>query len=91
MIKQERGVTLVSLLITISLMTIISSIVVTMSLNRFEINSLRKLQNDLEVIEDKVSNYYLKYGVLPVLRNSSTNEPIIYNYTTLSFDKDIRR
>lgn len=88
MIKRERGITLVSLIITISLMLIISSIVVTMSLERFEINSLRKLKNDLEVLEDKISNYYLKYGVLPVLRNSNDNTPIIYDYTMLDFDKD---
>lgn len=87
MIKKEKGITLVSLIVTIILMTIIALTVIYMSLDRFEINSLRKMFTDIELLADKVSNYYLKYGVLPILRDDS-NSPMQYTYTTLDFEKN---
>lgn len=87
MIKEEKGIALVSLIITIAVMTVIASTVVYMSLDRFEINNLRKMYNDIELLQDKVSNYYLKYGVLPVLRDN-TNTPILYPNTNLNFEKN---
>ena len=87
MMKKEKGIALVSLIITIAVMTVIASTVVYVSLDRFEINSLRKMYTDIELLQDKVSNYYLKYGVLPVLRDN-TNTTIQYTYTTLDFTKN---
>jgi len=87
MIKKERGITLVSLVIVIALMLIVSSTVVNISLDRFEINNLRKLFNDIELLQDKVSNYYLKYDVLPILRNNE-NIGITYPLEKLSFVKN---
>lgn len=87
MIKSKKGVTLISLIVVIALMLIISSTVVNVSYKRFEINKLNKLKNDIELLEDKVSNYYLKYGVLPILRNSN-NEPVKYTYSSLDFEKN---
>lgn len=87
MIKNEKGVTLISLIVIIMLMLIISSTVVNISYKRFEINNFKKLQNDIELLEEKVSNYYLKYGGLPVLRKNS-NEPIKYTYSVLDFGKN---
>ena len=87
MMKKEKGIALVSLIIVIIVMTIVASTVVYMSFDRFEVNNLRKMYNDIELLEDKVSNYYLKYGGLPVLRNN-TNTPIQYTYTTLDFEKN---
>ena len=77
MIKKENGITLVSLIITILIMLIIGTTIGTVSLERFKINNFKKMANDIEFLQDKVSNYYLKYGGLPVLRNAK-NEPIIY-------------
>ena len=79
MIKKEKGIALVSLLIVIALMTIIASTVIYISLDRFEINNFRKMCNDIELLQDKVSNYYLKYEVLPVLRNDelSTDKYVV--------------
>lgn len=87
MIKRENGITLVSLIIVIMLMLIISSTVIYVSMDRFEINNFKKMVNDIELLEDKVSNYYLKYGGLPVLRNSD-NTVKEYTYTTLNFEKN---
>lgn len=85
MIKSEKGITLLSLVIVIALMTIISSTVVYMSLDRFEINNLRKMFIDIELLQDKVSNYYLKYGALPILRDPNNTE-IEYGKQNLNFN-----
>jgi len=87
MIKKEKGIALVSLIITIAVMTIVASTVIYVSLDRFEINNLRKMYNDIELLQDKVSNYHLKYGVLPILRDS-TNVVVQYSYTELNFSKN---
>lgn len=89
MTKSNKGVSLISLIITIAVMTIIATITINISLDRFEINNLNKMLNDLELLADKVSNYYLKYNAIPVLRNESDNTGIKYIYTTLNFDKDV--
>ena len=82
--KKENGITLVLLIITLGVMAIIASTVVYISLDRFEINNLRMLKSDLELLRDSVSNYYLKYGGLPILRSGDTE--IKYTYTTLAKD-----
>jgi len=84
MIKNSKGITLVSLVITIALMLIISSITISVSMDRFEINDYNKLINDLKLLEDKVSNYYLKYNAIPVVRNTE-NTPVLYEYTEIAF------
>lgn len=89
MIKSNKGITLSSLIITIVLMMILASSVVYISLDRFEINNVNKMITDIELLKDKVSNYYLKYGELPVIRDSSST-PIKYskaiNFKTNSAD-----
>lgn len=87
MIKKEKGIALVSLIITIALMTIVASTVVYVSLDRFEINSLRKMYNDIELLNEKVSNYYLKYKGLPIIRESNGTGKL-YTYTTLDFSRN---
>lgn len=87
MIKKEKGITLISLIITIAVMIIISSITVSISLNRFEINKFNKMKNDIELLSDKVANYYIQYKGLPVLRNSENNL-LEYPATSLNFDKN---
>lgn len=88
MIKGKNGITLVSLIITIGLMLIISSTVVYISLDRFQINEFNKMVNDIGLLEDKVSNYYLRYGGLPVLRDRSSKEPFQFDETKLTFTRN---
>ena len=85
MIKENKAISLVSLVVIIAVMLLISSITISVSYDRFEINNLNKMLNDLEFLRDKVSNYYLRYDVLPLVRNQA-NEPIKYSYKALEFD-----
>lgn len=90
MIKSNKGISLLSLVITIVIMTIIASVAINKSSDRLEINNINKMINDIELLEDKVSNYYLKYNVIPVVRDqNNNNQPIEYEYSTLLFDTDI--
>lgn len=87
MIKSDKGISLVSLVITIAVMIIITSVTINMSLDRFEINNFNKMINDLELLQDKVSNYYLRYNAIPISRDGENNA-IKYTYTTLDFEKN---
>ena len=86
MIKSNKGISLVSLIIVIAVMMIIASVTMNISFKRVEINNLNKLKNDLKLLEDKVSNYYLRYNVIPVVRDEN-NTIRKYTYTTLNFNK----
>lgn len=70
--RKEKGIVLTSLVLVIVLMGIIASTVIYSSLESFEINKVRKMMNDIELLTDKVKNYYLKYGELPVLEKYSS-------------------
>ena len=86
-IINNRGITMISLIVTIAVMVIIASTTVYTSLGRFEINNLNKMYNDLELLADKVSSYYLKYGALPVIRDGENN-PIPYTHTNIDVNKN---
>lgn len=86
--KNQKGVTLVSLIITIIIMLIITGTTVYTSTNRFKINNLSKMYNDIELLNDKISTYYLKFGGLPIVKNTE-NIPINYTFLQLDFDKNI--
>ena len=88
MIKNSNGITLLSLIITIAVMMIIASVTVSTSMDRFEINNLNKMINDINFLKEKVSNYYLKYNSIPVVKDNN-NKPIKYNYTVLEFQRNI--
>lgn len=87
-LKNNKGITLVSLIITIVLMFIIAGTTIYTSTNRFKINSLKKMYNDIELLNDKISTYYVKYGGIPILKNSS-GDYILYTFSNLDFDKSI--
>lgn len=73
MLIQNKGITLVALMVTVIVLLMISTVGIYTSLDRFELNDYKKMKSDLELLEDKVSDYYLKYEGLPVLRTSDSN------------------
>ena len=78
--KNQKAITLISLIITIIVLIIVSGTTIGISVNRFKANSLKKMQNDIVLLNDKIENYYIRFGGLPVLEKYNTN---------LSFDKDV--
>ena len=79
-LKSNRGITLVTLIITIVVIFIVAGTTVYTSLDRFEINRLQKMYNDIELLSNKVSSYYLKYNGLPIKEQYMP---------TLNFDKNV--
>lgn len=86
--KNQKGVTLVSLIIIIIIIFIITGTTVYTSTNRFKVNNLSKMYNDIELLNDKIATYYLKFGGLPIIKNAE-NTPIKYTFSELNFDKNI--
>lgn len=64
--KKNKGITLISLVITIIIMLIISGTIIVQGINNFKIQNMNKLYNDLELLNDKITIYYAKYGTIPV-------------------------
>lgn len=85
--KLDKGITLVSLIITIAVMLIVASTSISISYDRFEINNYNKMKNDIELLSDKVNNYYLKYTGLPTFKDD-TGTNIEYPSQNLIFDKN---
>lgn len=85
--KSNRGITMLSLIITVVVMIIIAGTTVYTASNRNKVNDFKKMQTDIELLNDKVSNYYIKYGGIPILQKDNTK--VLYTYTKLDFDKNV--
>lgn len=64
--KNNNGVTLVILVITILVMIIITGTIAYNVTINMESTKITKLYTDLELLQDKISLYYAKYGGIPV-------------------------
>lgn len=67
-LKNNKGVTLVALSVTILIMVIITSALVYNSSKGMTSRQLTNLYNDVELLKDRVSTYYIKNGELPILQ-----------------------
>ena len=77
MIKvNEKGITLVTLVITVMLLVIITSILAVNSYTSLKLSSLTKLKNDIESLESRISSYYIKEGRLPTYENPKTKSEL---------------
>ena len=64
-IKQEKGITLSILVITVIVMLIITGTLVYNAQDTAQLKKLTNLYNDIELLEEKVSEYYNEYGKIP--------------------------
>ena len=64
-IKQEKGVTLSILVITIIVLLILTSTLIYNAKGSIHIQNITKLYNDIELLREKVSEYYNEYGEIP--------------------------
>lgn len=69
-LKNDKGVTLLVLTITIIVLLIITSITIGNAKNQLGIGKVNNLYSDLDSISTKVSDYYLKNNSLPVFENN---------------------
>lgn len=64
-IKQEKGVTMLALVVTVIILLIITNMLIYNAQDSIHINQLTNLYNDIELLKEKVSDYYNEYGKIP--------------------------
>ena len=69
LIKRSKGVSLISLVITVAVILILTNIVVYNAADSLRTTKLSNMQADIENLRDKVSNYYAQYGRIPANTN----------------------
>lgn len=78
-LKQDKGITLVTLILAIVIMLIISSVIIYNAGTGMNTRALNNMYNDITIIKDKVDIYYSQYGTLPIIKTSYTNIKNIEN------------
>ena len=89
-IRSERGITLTVLVITVVVLSILSFTIIINMKTRTNISKLSQLKSDISTLEEKVSNFYNKYGEIPAdieYTNTSSLEPIMNNKEKTSESK----
>lgn len=69
--KNNKGVTMVALVITIIIMIILLSVINYGSKTGIEMKNLNNMYADILILEDKIALYYLNNGELPILKKSN--------------------
>ena len=72
-LKNDKGVTLLVLTITIIVLFIVTGITISNSQSQLGIKKVNNLYNDIESIDTKISDYYLKNDSLPILEFAYLN------------------
>lgn len=65
--KNEKGITLVALTITIIVLMIVTSITIVNMESSMKIKRVDKLYNDISNLKTKIDSYYVEHNELPVL------------------------
>ena len=71
MVNNEKGITLMTLIITIILLVIITGVLSMNAYSSMQLSNLTKLQNDIQSLNDRVASYYVKNGKLPIYNDYS--------------------
>ena len=78
LLHKNHGITLITLVVAVSIMIIISGLLIYNAKTGIKVRSFNMMKNDIDLLEDKVSAYYMEYGALPV--------EIKYNVNPLPFE-----
>lgn len=65
-LKDSKGITLLALTITIIVMMILSGTLIISTNNQLKIKKVNNLYSDIELLNNKVSEYYIKNKTLPI-------------------------
>ena len=77
-IKTQKGITIVSLVITIIIMLILSGTLIYNVRPNQNVASYNNMISDINLLEDKIFIYYNKYGNLPTYNTEYTINGITY-------------
>ena len=65
MIKNNKGITVISLSIAVIIILIVTGMLVYSAKDSIYVKNLTNMQNDISNLRDKISLYYSQYGALP--------------------------
>ena len=83
-IRKNKGITLISLVITIAIMLILTG-VITYNFNASNEKSYyNKMVSDIEILNDKILIYYNRYGEIPKTTRVITVDGTVYYEIDLS-------
>ena len=77
--KSEKGVSLMTMIITVIIMFIIVGMIVYSSSNTVKVRDLNNLNNDIKTLQERVDLFYLEYGMIPYSYDLYGN-PMRYEY-----------
>ena len=74
--KGNKGITLMSLIISMIILMFITGAIIYNTQNHLSVSKINKLRLDIDALNGKVDEYYLKYGELPTLCNYTQSKEI---------------
>ena len=90
-LKQEKGVTMIALIVTVIIILIVTNILVYNAQDTIHIQTLTNLHTDIELLRDKVSEYYNEYGAIPAKIEYKNNNQLNNLSDVLSSNNDTGR
>ena len=63
--KNNKGISLVSLTIAVIILVVLTSMLVYNAKNGIKLRTLKMMQNDIDLLSNEISAYYVKYGDVP--------------------------
>lgn len=89
-IENEKGVTMVALVVTIIVLMILTGIMVSNSNSQFGIKKVNDLYSDIDLISAKIDKYYLKNAELPALCVYKTGEELSNWLQTTAYRNNVK-
>lgn len=77
-LNSQRGITIVSLVITIIVLLILTGTVIYNMNSSSKVGAYNNMVADINLLEDKLLNYFNKYGEIPKTSRTITIESIDY-------------
>lgn len=74
-IRNNKGITITTLVVTVIILLILTSTVIMKLGDSKDVSKLNNLYADVKILEEKVLNYYNNYGMLPV--KGETIQPLL--------------
>lgn len=82
--KNETGITLISLIVTVALLVLITSIITAGAYDSTQLQRFTKLNSDIKVLRDRIAVYYIQNDTLPVDKKEYIKEELSEKIKDLS-------
>ncbi len=66
-LKGQKGINLISLTVVVLVILVLTNVIIFNVRDNLKIEKLKALQTDVANLRDKVSNYYARFGTIPVV------------------------